>query len=333
MNEEFLYQPLCLVRCTPQAIHTNTLNLPLPPATQVLGSTVTMAPTGLVMMLLVATIFMVDKGSRLGLPGWSGVLSVIAQYRADDTYSSMVATNAVLAVRLGRANFASVRDFAASTLPTVWYPLLALAAETSGRNAAWGSCICVVIVGILLIAHGLKLQGRGVHKHQLYAKGCYMALSVAFSPLSYRLMFFTAFTSSSYLIATVLVNGSVSSMPDFRRKRNRLLGGIIFVGSLVEIPLIAIHHGWDPAVSTTAVRLRWIVTGLTSTCTAYVAGDLLRWGNALDDPKPYTLSGWSHMHGGSNDKASRYVVEYGLGEGVCTDDGHDRDGYYTIWRG
>lgn len=292
-----------------------------------------MAPTGLVMMLLVATIFMTDKGSRLGLPGWSGVLSVIAQYRADETYSSMAATKAVLAVRLGRANFASARDFAASTIPTVWYPLLALAAEISGRNAAWGSCICVVAVGALLNAHGLKLQGRGADKYQVYAKGIELALYLAVLPLSYTVIFYSAFTTSIYLIVNGLMNGSFTSIPDIRLKRNQIFWVGIVVGSLVEISIIASRHGWNPAVSTSAIRLRWIVAGLVSTGSTYALGDYLQGGNVLDDPKPYTLSGWSHMHDGSENKASRYIVEYGLGEGVCTDGNHERNDDYTIWRG
>lgn len=297
-----------------------------------LGSTVAMAPTGLVLMLSVATIFMVDKGSRLGLPGWSGVLSVIAQYRADDTYSSSAATEAVLAVRLGRANFASVRDFAASTMPTVWYPLLALGAEVSGRNAAWGGFICAAAVVILLFAHGLKLRGRGVDNQQLCVKGFVMVISVIFTPLTYRLWFYTAFTTSINFMVYRLATGSFSGIPDVRRRSTQVFYGCLVVGSLVEISVIASRHGWDPAASSTAIRFRWIVTGLASLCGAYASGDSIRGGNVLHDPKPYTLSGWAHRHDGSN-RASRYIVEYGLGKLVLTDGDHEENDYYTIWRG
>lgn len=183
-------------------------------AVQVLGASVTSAPSGLVMMLSVATIFMVDIGSKLSLPGWSGVVSVIAQYRADETYSSRVATKAVIAVRSGRANFASVRDLVGSTVPTVWYPLLALAAETSGREAGWGGVVCIAAVLTLLFSHGLKLQGYGFSSAIAHSKQFVMAFWLLFSPLSYRIAFYSAFSTIVAWVIWGLKTGSFFRHPD-----------------------------------------------------------------------------------------------------------------------
>jgi len=300
------------------------------PTPQVLGSNVTMAPSGLVLMLSIATVFMVDIGSRLSLPGWSGVLSVIAQYRADDTYSSKVATRAVLAVRSGRANFASVRDLAASTVPTVWYPLLALGAEASGRNAGWGSCICVVAVGSLVYAHGLKLLTYGNTERDKLVKQATIAFTVMFYPLTYRLTFYNCITALISWVYVRVVTGSFTGNPGFDRPSTRLFYAFFAVGTVVEMSIIGSRYGWDPEVSSTAIRLRWIAAGVVSLIVSYFTGDGVR-GGKHQDPERYTLSGWSHVKGDIR-FASRYIVDYGSGTGVRTD-GEVDGNYYTLWRG
>ncbi len=297
---------------------------------QVLGSHVIMGPGGLVVMLSIATVFMVDIGPRLGLPGWSGVLSVIAQYRAGDTYSSRVAKRAVLAVRSGRANFASVRDLAASTVPTVWYPLLTLGAEASGENAAWGSCICSAAVGVLLYAHGLKQQTYGFGWLELFVKQYWSAVIIIVSPLTYRLGFYSCYTALVSVLYVRLMTGNSFGNLGWEQRSTWLFQVLCLVGFVVEVSVIGSRHGWDPAVGSTAIRLRWIITGLLTMFVSYFMVEGIG-GGELKETKRYTLNGWSHADGGSI-KASRYIVEYGNGTGVRTDGENDGD-YFTMWRG
>lgn len=272
----------------------------------------TMAPSGLVVMLSVATLFLVDIGSRLSLPGWSGVLSVVAQYRADDTYSSRVATGAVLAVRSGRASFASARDLVASTVPTVWYPLLALGAEATSRSSVpVGGGVCAAAVGILLYSHRLKLLSYGVDGKKLGVRRMLrVAYPVLASPLAYRLIFYCAYSSLLLLFG-------------YRFMRSAGLLSWIALGFIfaAEIWFLGLQFSWDPEVTSTTIRLRWIAAGVVTVLQAYFWGEDNR-GGKLVEPKPYKLSGWSHVGGGAP-YASRYIVEYGDDEG----------GFHTTWRG
>lgn len=272
-----------------------------------------MAPSGLVVMLSVATLFLVDIGPRLSLPGWSGVLSVVAQYRAQDAYSSRVAARAVLAVRSGRANFASARDLVASTVPTVWYPLMALGAEAaSGSSAPLGGAVCAAAVGILLYAHRLKLLSYGADGTNLGVRGMLLvAVPVLLSPAAYRLLFYCAYSSLLFLVCR-----------RFLRDSSPLTWLAVAVIFAAEVWFLGVDHGLDPGVTSAAARVRWIAAGVATVLQAYFWGEDNR-GGKLVDPRPYTLSGWSHARGGITAYASRYIVEYG----------DDEDGFSATWRG
>lgn len=126
------------------------------------------------------------------------------------------------------------------------------------------------------------------------------------------------------------MTGRFSPTLDYDLRSIRVLSACFVVGTLVGWSIIGKLYGWDPTVNSTAVRVRWVVTGLLSMAVAYDWGDAFR-GGKRDDPEPYKLSGWSHIHGGSK-KASRHIVEYGLGQGVRTE-GNVEGEYNTIWRG
>lgn len=296
-----------------------------------LGSEAVKVRSGLVGSLLCATIFLVDKGHQLGLVGWSGVLSILAQYKADQAYASRVATAAILAVRSGEAKYASQRDLTDSSVPKVWFPLLTLAAEISGSNAAWGAVICAVIYTMLLFAHSLKLSSYGLRDLFVAGRVFILAGVAVGNPLYYRICFYNAYTGIVQCGVMMLERNSGFQMP-----HAYYFYACVFVVNIAEIAITAKMYGWDPSPVSTSIRMRWVLGWLNTMTITYMYGEVNSYESVskVDEPTSYTLSGWGHRENGSNE-ASRYIVEYGSGSGVVSEDDlhHHREDFYTRWSG
>lgn len=261
--------------------------------------------------------------------GWSGVLSILAQYKADQAYSSRGATDAISAVRSGEAKYASARDLTGSSVPTLWFPLLALAAEISGSNAAWGAVICAVIYVILLLAHIRKLSSNGLYNGFVCAKLLILLIVAAFNPLNYRIGFYSAYTGMVLCVVMFLGRNSGCRIP-----RAHYFYACAFVINIVEFIITAKMYGRDPSPVSTSVRVRWILGWLNTMALTYMYGENNSFESIskVDEPTPYTLSGWEHRENGSN-KASRYIVEYGSGSQVLSEDDPHLEDFYTKWYG
>lgn len=291
-----------------------------------LGSQAVQVRSGLVGVLVCAVIFLVDKGHRLGLVGWSGVLSILAQYKADHVYASTGASLAIFAVRSGEAKYASARDLAGSSVPTFWFPLLALAADIGGDNTAWGACVCVIICAMLVYAHVIKLGSYGLSAKFWRSTIFSLVFMSAMSPLKYRINFYFSYTGTAELALVILQRHS-----GFRVPHANIVTVCVVIFAIVESVITAEMYGWDPTPISLSVRLRWMLALFSTMGFMYLMGETPVKA-VVEDPSPYTLSGWDHRGKGSN-KASRYIVEYISGSEVSSENDPYLEDFHTKWHG
>lgn len=293
---------------------------------QVLVSVAAKVRSGIVALLICSIIFLVDKGHQIGLTGWSGVLSVLAQYQADHVYSSKATVEAITAIRSGQANYASNRDLTGSSVPVVWFPLLALAAEVSGRNIIFGACICFLICSILLKAHLHKLTSYGFSDGDVHSRAVVL-LAMVLYPLVYRISFYFANALTIQQSVMMLVRNTTFKIPYLF-----LTQVVFFIIGFIEIIVTARRYYWDPSPTSTSLTTKYIFAWWSSMTSIYlfVENNGYRSTSKVGDKhEPYTLSGWSHREQGGN-KASRYIVEYGS-EAIGGES--TRGDYYTKWSG
>lgn len=288
---------------------------------QVLVSAAGKVRSGIVAVLMCSIIFLVDKGHQIGLTGWSGVLSVLAQYQADHVYNSKATVEAITAIRSGQANYASDRDLPGSSVPVIWFPLLALAAEVSSSNTILGACICLVTCSILLKAHLHKLLGYGFSDSDVLSRAIILLAMVVLYPLTYRIFFYFAYVNMISQSFIMFVRNTT-----FRILYLFLYQVVFLMFVLMEIIFTAKRYSWDPSPTSTLLTAKWMFAWWSSISSIYlfVENNGYRSTSKVDDKhEPYTLSGWSHRQQGGN-KASRYIVEYGSeavgGESTLGDD-------------
>lgn len=177
----------------------------------------------------------------------------------------------------------------------------------------------------------LKLSSYGLRDLFVAGRVFILAGVAVGNPLYYRICFYNAYTGIVQCGVILLERNSGFQMP-----HAYYFYACVFVVNIAEIAITAKMYGWDPSPVSTSIRMRWVLGWLNTMTITYMYGEVNSYESVskVDEPTSYTLSGWGHRENGSNE-ASRYIVEYGSGSGVVSEDDlhHHREDFYTRWSG